>query len=291
MILAFEAVPPAERRLLGGGRLEGPMPWVIAIQMFVMVVIAAAGLALAQGARFAAAGVENRYSVQLADGAARAPATLAALRSAPGVAAVRPVAEQELRATLERWLGPEGAAADLPLPVLIDVDLAPGASPAPAQAALAREVPGARLIAYDSALAPVTRALRALGWLALALVSLTAAAAAAAVVLATRGALDTHRSTIEVMHGVGATDEQIARLFQRRMALDSLVGGTIGGVIAGIILLLVAGGASDWLADLAGGPLLGAGAILLLAALPLAGTLLAALVARWAVLRGLARLM
>ena len=40
--------------------------------------------------------------------------------------------------------------------------------------------------------------------------------------LAARGALDTNRSTIDVMHGIGATDDQIARLFQRRLALGQL---------------------------------------------------------------------
>ena len=47
---------------------------------------------------------------------------------------------------------------------------------------------------------------------------------------AARGAraLDTHRDTIEVIHMLGATDIQIARLFQRRIALDALLGGLVG---------------------------------------------------------------
>ena len=64
---------PAERRLLPGGRLQGPTPYVIAIMMFVMVVIAAAGLSLANAAAMVAKGVENRYSVQIANGATRVP--------------------------------------------------------------------------------------------------------------------------------------------------------------------------------------------------------------------------
>ena len=34
--------------------------------------------------------------------------------------------------------------------------------------------------------------------------------------------LDTHRATIEILHLMGATDVQVARLFQRRIALDAL---------------------------------------------------------------------
>ena len=121
----------------------------------------------------------------------------------------------------------------------------------------------------------------------LALVLLIALATAAAVVLAARGSLDTNKPTIEVMHGVGATDTQIARLFQRKIALDSLTGGLAGAGAAGIVLLIVAGGRAVWLEDAAGGPLLTLGDLLWLAALPLLGTLLATLVARAAVLRAL----
>ena len=287
MMLDWVAASPAERRLLPGGRLQGPTPYVIAIMMFIMVVIAAAGLSLANAAAMVAKGVENRYSVQIANGAALAPRAGAALKDAPGVAAVRPVPEAEMRDTLERWLGPAGAQADLPLPALIDVDLKPGASPQAIAARVEQAVPGARFVAHSAMLGPMLRALRSLTWLAFALVVLIAIATAAAVVLAARGALDTNRATIEVMHGVGATDDQIARLFQRKIALDSLTGGLAGAGAAGIILLLIAGGRAVWFDDLAGGPLLDAGDLLFLAALPLIGAAVATVVARLAVLRAL----
>jgi cell division transport system permease protein len=277
-MLDWLAASPAERRLLPGGRLQGPTPYVIAIMMFVMVVIAAAGLAMANAAGVVAEGVESRYSVQIANGAAKSPLAVRVLAGAPGVAAVRPVPESEMRETLE---------ADLPLPALIDVDLQPGASPETVAARVEKAVPGARFVAHEVMLAPMLRAIRSLTWLSFALVLLIAAATAAAVVLAARGALDTNRSTIEVMHGIGATDDQVARLFQRKIALDSLTGGLAGAAAAGLVLLLVAGGRAVWVEDFAGGPLLGIGDVLLLAALPLVGTLVATLVARQAVLRAL----
>lgn len=286
-MLDWLAASPAERRLLPGGRMQGPTPYVIAIMMFVMVVIAAAGLALANTAATVARGVENRFSVQIADGAGKAPLVAKALAGAPGVAAVRPVPEADMRRTLERWLGPAGAESDLPLPALIDVDLRPGADPKGIAARVEQAVPGARFVAHTAMLGPMLRALKSLTWLAFALVLLTGAATAAAVVLAARGALDTNRSTIEVMHGVGATDVQVARLFQRRIALDSLAGGLAGAGAAGLVLLLVAGGRAVWVDDFAGGPLLTGRDIVLLAALPLIGAMLATMVARAAVLRAL----
>ena len=286
-MLDWVRATPAEQRLLPGGRMQGPTPYVIAIMMFVMVVIAAAGLALGNAAGVVSRGVENRYSVQIANGAARMPLAVRALESAPGVASVRPVPEAEMRRTLEHWLGPEGAKADLPLPALIDVDLQPGADPQAVAARLQQAVPGARFIAQSAMLGPMLRAMRALTWLASALVVLIAMATAAAVVLAARGALDTNRPTIEVMHGVGATDDQVARLFQRRIALDSLAGGAAGAGAAGLVLLLIAGGRANWVEDIAGGPLLTPIDLLLLLALPLLGTILATMVARFAVLRAL----
>ena len=286
-MLGMIAATPAERRLIPGGRLQGPTPYFIAIMMFVMVVIGAAGLALLGSARVVAAGVQNRYSVEIADGAAKAAAATQILATTPGVTAVRPVSPQDMRDILSRWLGPDGATADLPLPAMIDVDLAPGANAAAIAQRIEQAVPGARFVAHQESLGPVLRAVRALSWLALILVLLIALATAAAVVLAARGTLDTHRSTIDVLHGIGATDDQVARLFQRKIALDALTGGTAGAALAGIVLLLIAGGGSHWLADLTGGPLLGAGDILLLASLPIFATILATIVARLAIMKAL----
>ncbi|MCA1654639.1 MAG: cell division protein FtsX [Sphingomicrobium sp.] len=279
--------PLSERRLIPGGGLRGATPWVIAIMVFVMIVVAAAGLALSNVAGLVARGVSQRYSIQLADGAGRQGVAVFAARSAPGVVAVRPVSPAEMRATLERWLGPAGASADLPLPAIIDLDLAPGADAAAVGRRIEAAVPGAHFVAHADSLAPLLTALKSLSWLAAALVLLVALANAAAVVLAARGALDTNRATIEVMHGIGATDRQVVRLFQRRIAIDALLGGVAGGVAAALALLVVLGTGSGWIAELAGGAALRAGDVLLLALLPFAVAVLATLVARSAVLTAL----
>ena len=275
-----------ERRLIPASGMRGPVPVLIAIMMFVMVIVAATGLSLTNMASVVRAGVEHRYSIQIADGAAQAPAALAAARAAPGVVNVAQVPPEDLRRTLERWLGPAGAEADLPLPAIIDVDLATGADPAPVARAVAAAVPGARFIAYRASLSPLLDGLRGVTMLAFALVLLIALATAAAVVLAARGALNTHRATIDIMHGIGATDDQVARLFQRQIAIDALLGGLGGAALAGLVLVTVLGGAG-LATTLAGVPPLGWGDALILAAFPLFGALLATLVARRAVLGAL----
>ena len=61
--------PPTapERRLLPEGRFAGPMPWVIAIMMFLTVLAAAGGLGLAHAARGLTARLAGGITIQIVD--------------------------------------------------------------------------------------------------------------------------------------------------------------------------------------------------------------------------------
>jgi cell division transport system permease protein len=277
---------PAERRLLGGARLRGATPWVIAIMSFTIVIVAAAGLALATTAGVVAKAVESRYSVQVPNGNRSIGALLQAVRSAPGVTSAEAVPESEMRQSLERWLGPEARSSELPVPALINFVASPGADLQGIQRRVETVAPGARLQAHRESLGPLLSSLRTLQWLALTLVLLLGGASAAAVVLAARGALDTHRFTIEVMHGVGATDLQVTRLFQRKLAIDAFVGSVAGALGAALVLLLLSAGAT-FAGELTGGAALSTIDLLILILLPIALTGLATWVARTAVLAAL----
>lgn len=288
MNVSLIAGTEAERRLLPGGTMRGPTPYVIAIMTFAMMIVAAAGLTLANAAGIVAGAVEHRYVLQLPDGSyAKVQAALKTARSLPGVEGVEAVPQAELRRTLEKWIGPGGLGDELPVPALIHLDLSSGTNADVVGAALSRALPDARFIAEQATMQPLLSSLRALRWLAVTLVLLMAGATSAAVVLAARGALDTHRSTIEIMHGIGATDEQVALLFQRKIALDAAVGALAGGVAAALALLLIGGGGLALASDLTGGPPLGASDYVILALLPVAAVVLATLVARFAVLSAL----
>jgi cell division transport system permease protein len=274
---------PAERRLLGIRPLRGPTPWVIAIMTFSIMIVAAAGLALADTASRVATGAQARFSAQIPDGNRHLAASLQAIRSAPGVTGAEAVSEADMREVLKRWLGPAGASADLPVPALVSFDIRPGADISAIERQVAAKAPGAKVIAHRESLGPLLRSLRALQWLAGALVLLLGGACAAAVVLAARGALDTHRFTIEVMHGIGATDHQVTNLFQRKIAIDALIGSLLGGIAAALVLVGLAAGAS-FAGELMGGATLGAADLVILGLIPLALTGLATWVARSAVL-------
>ena len=186
---------------------------------------------------------------------------------------------------MKRWLGPSAESADLPIPALVRFELAPGGDIRAVEAALVRSAPGGQVSAYEDVVAPLLGSLKLVQWVALALVLLLGAAASSAVVLAARGAIDSHRSTVDVLHGIGATDGQVTRIFQHRIALDTLVGSLSGAAAAALVLLTVAGGAR-WAADMGGLTLEGAD-LLILAALPLLLTAIATVAARAAILAAL----
>lgn len=287
----------ANRRFLPEGRLSGPMPWVIAIMMFLTIIAAAAGIGLDHAARSLSADLSGRVTVQIveADPAIReeqAGRVIAELRRLPGVGQVTQVNEAEMQASLRPWLGDEMMDGTLPIPALIDVDIPGGATirqVAALRDAITALAPSARVEPHAAFLAPLSQLLRVLEWLALALVVLMALATGAVVVLAARAAHNSHRTTIEVLHLMGATDGQIAGLFQRRIALDALFGGFVGLVAAGLVLALLA-----MRIQAVGSDLLGAAAVpdyswAGLVLLPLGGVLLALLAARMTVLRALRR--
>jgi len=279
-------VPPAQRRLLLSTGRRAPTPWVIAIMSFTIVLIAATGLALANTAGVLSQAIEARYAVEVPGGGVNLAALENAVRSAPGVISAQAVPESEMRKTLERWLGPEANSGDLPVPALVNFDAKPGTDLNKIQQRIQAMAPGARITAHRDSVAPLLQSLTLLQVVAFGLVLLLSAAAAAAVVLAARGSLDTHRFTIEVMHGIGATDMQVTHLFQRKIAIDAFIGSVAGGLAAAVVLLLLAGGAA-FARDLTGGATLGLRDILILALLPLALTALATWVARAAVLAAL----
>ena len=288
----------ADRRLLPEGRLAGPMPWVIAIMMLLTVLAAAAGLRLASAAGGLDAGIGNRLTIQIVEPnpdlrQAQAEAAVAALRPLPGVVGVRRIPPAELDALLQPWLGAGGLESDIPVPEMIDVDLTPEAfaNRDRIEVAVLSAAPSARIDSNAQWLAPLAKLIAALKWLAAALVILMIGASAATVVLAARAALDMHRSTIEVLHLMGATDIQVARLFQRRIALDALFGGIVGLVGAGLVLLVIGNRVGALGSDLLGTTGLGALSWLVLIALPVGGVLLSMFVARATILRALGRML
>ena len=288
-----------EASLIPEGRLTGPMPWVIGIMMFLTILAAAGGLALQASASRVNADLAGRVTIQIVEAnpdirLRQRDAAAKALRASPMARNVSIVSDAEIEKLLAPWIGSEGFDSSIPVPAMIDVDLKGAASDASLvrlRAMLADLAPAARVDAHGTWLKPLFDLLGSLQYLALALVLLLAFATSAAVLLSARAALNTHGETINILHLLGATDTQITRLFQRRIALDATFGGLIGLVVALVILLLIAGQAED-----IGSGLLNSGLLrwfdwVIIGLIPFAGIALAMLTARLTVMRALRKML
>ena len=298
MRLPFTA-NPHERQLIPDGRFTGPMPWVMAIMLFLSLIAAAAALSLAQSARQGSDSLSRQATVQILETDADARVAqqrevAAQLRKQAGVKSATIVPESEARALLEPWLGDVAADSGIPVPALVDVEFstAPDAARlATIERDLSRVAPSVRIDGNAQWLKPWFDLIASMLWLALAIVLLLLFATGATVALAVRGALNTHKGTIEIMHMMGGTDLQVARLFQRRVALDSLFGGVLGLGLAVIVILLL----GERVAALEPGLLAGASVPLygwlLLLFIPVAVTGLSMAMARWTVLSTLKKML
>ena len=262
------------------------------------VLAAAAGLAIGHATAAMQGTLAGRVTVQIVeanpDVRARVRIAIAReLRRSANVTEVTEIGDANVRVLLTPWLGEEGLDSELPVPALIDVTLIDAGDAAVAAVTQSANAlaPNARIDRHADWLGPLAGLLDTLKWLAVGLVALTAAAAAAAaaaVILGSRAAMDQHRATIDVMHLLGASDRQIARLFGRRVAQDAVSGAALGFVAAVGVLMIV-----GWRVQAVGAALVDSGTLAwpdwaLLAGLPVAGVGLAIISARITVLRALA---
>lgn len=283
-----EAKVKSAAGLLPATRFAGPIPWVIAILIALVVIAAAGGLVLRNLVSSAQGDLSAAVTVQVIEPnpdirAERGADAVKVLTRLDGVQAVRLVPEAELAALLEPWLGELATSGDVPIPALIDVELTDRAGPAEIariEAALVGKVPGVRVDAQSDGLRPVYSALAAMQWLTLGLIALVALATAAAVWLAARNAFAGARDTVEIIHLLGATDRQISAVFLRSVLREAAFGAVVGTAL-GVAAVWVLG---QQFAALDSGMASGGGLAsvdwLVIAAVPLAGILIALLTAR-----------
>ena len=285
--------------LLPQARLGGPMPWVIAIMVALVVLAAGGGLALGNLADRARGELAGSATVQIVEAdpalrAQQAQAAAAILAQDSAVASLSVVPQETVAQLLEPWLGTDDPEQTVPLPALIDMRLRDGADAATLdrlRRLLVDHAPSARIDTQAQWLAPVLSALSALGWMALGLIALLAFTGAAAVWLAARNALGANRETIEIVHLLGGNDDQIARIFQRSIFADALVGGVLGLVVGSMAVWLMGAQFAALDSGLVSGGGLETSDWLVLALVPVGAVVLAVYTARLTVLASLRKML
>ncbi len=181
-------------------------------------------------------------------------AALRALEQTPGIAGARALGEDEQRALLAPWFGPDLPLDALPLPRLIEFrETPPGYDATGLRLRLQAEAPGAVLDDHARWRAPLVAAADRLRLLAVVALALMAFVTATLVTLAAATALASNRQVIEVLRLVGARDTYIARAFVRRFTLRAML-GALGGTLTGMVAVALLPAAQE-----AGGILAGLG--------------------------------
>jgi cell division transport system permease protein len=227
---------------------SGPTAWLTSFTAGAMTFLAvfALALSLASGrlAERWSGALERTATVRLSapeDQIDRqVDAVLALLATTPGIASARALTEDEQRALLEPWFGPDLPVDALPLPRLIEViEDGAGYDGTGLRARLAAEAPGAVLDDHTRWREPMAQAASRLRLLGLLSIGLIGAAMAAMITLAANASLAANAQVIKVLRLVGARDAYIARAFVRRFTLRAAAGAAIGAFagLLGVFLL------------------------------------------------------
>ena len=258
--LAATPLPRFESALVPRNSISGrALVAVVAIMTFLASLTTGAVMLVSQAASEWQADVAREITIQILPASGRdldagVDKAVSVARAFPGIGDVRPYSKEESSKLLEPWLGSGLSLAELPVPRLIVVKIASGAAPDLPQLRrmLAEQVPGATL---DDHRGWIDR-MRAMAGTAVAagitVLLLMVAATVLSVTFATRGAMATNKTVIEVLHLVGAKNGFIAGNFQRHFLLLGLEGGAIGGGAAMLVFALAAL-LSRWFAGTAGG--------------------------------------
>lgn len=218
----------------------GTFALLIAMTCLLMLLAAALALSLRAASHAVEESAAERLIVQIvdADRARRsdsADEVAARLARTSGIISSRRVPEREAYALIAPYIiGMH--ASDLPLPVLFEVR---ASSPVAVARAL-NTVPGVEITIAGAELGPLVRLIGALRTIALGVAVTAAAATALIAMLSARAAMARERTTLEILHALGATDRQLSRLVASKIARDAGLGAA-AGLAAAIAVIVTIG--------------------------------------------------
>jgi cell division transport system permease protein len=175
--------------------------------------------------------------------ATRLQAVLSVLRNAADVAGAKALSGAELDALLKPWLGENAEQLALPIPAVITANWTGEGPPDALRGALDAVAPGTLVETGASWAARVAALTGSLQASAVSVLFIVALVASAVISVVTHAGLAQRRETIEIIHGLGALDSDIAGRFAIRATGLAAFGAAIGTACALPVLF--------WLAALA----------------------------------------
>ncbi len=274
---------------------------LIALMSFLAAMALTGSFALDAMTQRWSSGLENKLTIEIPaemkDGTLRAPADIqtlarqveAVLRNEPAVKSVEILDDADIQELVEPWLGKDAPLSDIPLPGLISVEL--NQSTPEDMAKLTNDIgiidPEIVIDTHEAWLQSLLRMISSLRFAAFVVVTIIAATTITAIAGAIRSRIAVHKADVELLHLMGANDEYIIRQFQRHALMIALQGSLLGTLAAIVVLLTVKYATGENAATLL--PTFNVHIVhgAAVAALPLMACLIAALTARFTVLRSL----
>lgn len=219
---------------------------VVAIMTFLASITLCAALAVRTTADQWRGDVTREITIQIRAGDPKVTDAQVALAAeiagkTPGVASTHVLTPTETGQLLEPWLGSGLDLGELPVPRMVVVRL-DGATPLDISAlkrTLGDQIPTATLDdhrMWSHRLGAMAEGVTLAG---IGLLALVGVATILTVVFATRAAVATNRSVVEVLHFIGAKDGFIAAQFQRHFLKIGAQGGVLGGVSAALLFAVI----------------------------------------------------
>lgn len=211
------------------------LPWVMAIMVYLSALAAAGSLLLHTGFEDWASSLQGRVTVQITGEdrdliQAQSLTVQESLLATPGIKSVRVLSDDEISLLLEPWLGAGNITEDLPVPVMIDV--------------LTDEDTYVNLEALESKIKQISESVylddhaqwlshfydlaNTVEYTSVGILIMIILASICIVIFGTKSSMSEHKTTLEIMHLMGAHDQMIAQAYQRRFMYYGLKGGLIG---------------------------------------------------------------
>lgn len=224
------------------------LPWIIAFMVCLTGLFLGAGITLDRAINVDTRHYSHNMTVHLPyrqEGMdALTQQALDILRRKKGIASAEAIVENNVKTLLAPWFGSGDVLDLLPLPRLIEVTLeesddhAPPALKAQDVKQALSSLPG-EIQVDDNQLwvEQFSRFTSMVKMVAFSFASLIIATTLAIVVLSAMTTLKLHHKTVTLLHAFGATDRYIARQFQRNAFLLALRGALPGALVAGILFV------------------------------------------------------
>jgi len=274
---------------------------LIALMTFLAALALMAGFALSAISARWSAGLDNKATIEIPaeknPGGVRSREEIAELvtqvttmlEAQDSVIAYEVMEREDIEELIEPWLGEAGILGEVPVPALISVSIEQD-DIEPLRKSLKSIDKDIQLATHENWLGDVLRLTGALQVSALFIALIIGATTVTAIAGAVRSRMAIHQADIELLHLMGASDAYISRQFQRHALIMAFKGG-LAGMLAGLIIAalisLIAGDTGEaLLPDFQ----FSWAHYLVIFALPVLACVIAAITARYTVLRVLAEM-